>query len=116
MLNALFADSSVFFDSGSAELRDDSQAVLTRAAELLDTIPFTAVLIEGHTDSDGDDASNQVLSEQRAQAVLDYFAGYFGDASRLSAVGYGESQPIADNSTPEGKARNRRIQLKVTVG
>jgi outer membrane protein OmpA-like peptidoglycan-associated protein len=116
MLNALLADSSVFFDSGSAELKPESLEVLSRAADLLGRIPFVSVTIEGHTDSDGDEASNQALSEQRAQAVLDYFSGYFGDSSRFIAIGYGESQPIADNSTDEGKARNRRIQLVVVAG
>jgi len=116
MLNALFADSSVFFASGSAELTEESQSTLSLAASILESVPFTAVEIEGHTDSDGDDASNQALSEARAQAVRQYLVDYSGGdyADQLTAVGYGESRPIADNATPEGKARNRRIQFRVT--
>ena len=116
MLNALFADSSVLFASGSAELTEDSTSTLSRAAEILESVPFAAVEIEGHTDSDGEDASNQALSEARAEAVREYLVDYSGDdyADQHTAVGYGESRPIADNALPEGKARNRRIQFRVT--
>ncbi|MEO1630254.1 MAG: OmpA family protein, partial [Bacteroidota bacterium] len=68
-----------------------------------------SLLIEGHTDSDGGDASNQTLSEDRAAAVKAYLVDNGIDADRLDTAGYGESEPVADNETPEGKAQNRRV-------
>ncbi|HUV00278.1 MAG TPA: OmpA family protein, partial [Bacteroidales bacterium] len=67
--------------------------------------------VEGHTDSDGDDASNQSLSERRAQAVVAEFTKMGIAAARLSSKGWGESAPIDSNSTPEGKANNRRVEF-----
>jgi outer membrane protein OmpA-like peptidoglycan-associated protein len=70
------------------------------------------VAIEGHTDADGDDAANQALSEKRAAAVKAFIVSSHGvDASRLEAAGFGESKPVADNATAEGKQQNRRVEL-----
>ncbi len=66
---------------------------------------------EGHTDSDGSNESNQKLSEARAKAVVDAITNSGIDAARLSSAGFGEEKPIADNSTSEGKAKNRRVEL-----
>jgi OmpA-OmpF porin, OOP family len=68
--------------------------------------------VAGHTDADGSDASNQTLSEARARAAVEYLATKGVGADRLKAAGYGETQPIADNTTKEGKAKNRRITFK----
>ena len=68
--------------------------------------------IEGHTDSDGEEAFNQDLSERRAAAVRAYLTGERGiQASRLESAGFGESKPVAENATPEGKQQNRRVEL-----
>jgi len=71
----------------------------------------TYVEIVGHTDDVGDDAYNQELSEQRAQSVYDYLANTGMDVSNVVVVGMGESMPIASNSTPEGRAENRRVEI-----
>jgi outer membrane protein OmpA-like peptidoglycan-associated protein len=70
------------------------------------------VEIEGHTDASGSEAHNLKLSQQRAESVRDYLVSKGVEASRLVAKGYGESQPIADNDSPEGMAKNRRVELK----
>jgi outer membrane protein OmpA-like peptidoglycan-associated protein len=73
----------------------------------------TNVLIEGHTDSDGSDAYNQTLSEKRASTVADYVKQLGVTGSRITTKGYGESQPVASNDTPEGKQANRRVEIAV---
>jgi OOP family OmpA-OmpF porin len=69
---------------------------------------------EGHTDSTGPEAFNQVLSERRAQSVVDFLAAQGVGTGRVTAVGFGESKPIADNATREGRAENRRVVLRRT--
>ena len=71
------------------------------------------VELGGHTDSSGDDKVNQALSQRRADSVKKYLAGKGIAADRLTAVGYGEAQPIADNKTKAGRQENRRVELKV---
>ena len=76
----------------------------------------TTVTIEGHTDSVGSTASNQKLSQQRADAVREVLVSQFGvNPSRLIAIGYGETRPIADNGTPMGRQENRRVEAVVTA-
>jgi OmpA-OmpF porin, OOP family len=75
--------------------------------------PNTNIEISGHTDTDGDEAANQGLSEKRAQAVADYLVKAGLPANRFSAVGYGSTQPTAGNDTDQGKAQNRRIDFVV---
>ncbi|HET6545252.1 MAG TPA: OmpA family protein [Rhodanobacteraceae bacterium] len=92
----------------------DSVAILDQAIDALNRYPQIQVELDGHTDSIGTDAYNQKLSERRAQIVYDYLTSHGIDASRITAVkGFGESQPIDTNSTREGRARNRRTELKV---
>ncbi len=112
-LNELFQLEPIQFDSGSANIRDESTATLDDAAALLLANTEASVTVEGHTDSQGDDGLNLGLSQDRAQAVLDYLAGAGVDESRLSATGFGEGNPIADNGTPEGRQQNRRIEFKL---
>ncbi len=77
--------------------------------------PESRVRVEGHTDSHGTDAANLKLSSERAQAVRQYLVANMGmDISRIEAVGYGESRPVATNETAEGRARNRRIDVVIT--
>jgi OOP family OmpA-OmpF porin len=74
--------------------------------------PRSQIVIEGHTDSYGDDGANLTLSRRRAEAIGAYLSGTLGVQSfRISAVGYGETQPIASNDTPQGRERNRRIDV-----
>ena len=75
------------------------------------THPDLNFSVEGHTDSDGSDESNLVLSEKRAMAVKDALVGKGIDEKRLSTVGHGESKPLNDNSTPENRAKNRRVEF-----
>lgn len=101
----------VEFDFNKATIRKGYHDVLREAAEFMKQYPNTEAVIEGHTDSKGSDKYNQKLSEQRARAVRDYLVKNFGLSSeRLTAVGYGESRPVADNSTEEGRQRNRRVE------
>lgn len=101
----------VVFDPGTASLQPSSITAIDRLAQLLSVYPERSVRIEGHTDSAGDDADNQALSERRAHAVRDELLARGVDAKRVEAVGYGETRPIADNGTPGGRQKNRRIEM-----
>jgi OOP family OmpA-OmpF porin len=103
----------VNFDNDSAALRAEATAILNDAAATLKRYPSLKIEVAGHTDSHADDAYNQRLSEQRARTVLDYFVANGIAADRLAAKGYGESQPVADNTTEEGRFRNRRVELRI---
>ncbi|MFQ5600273.1 MAG: OmpA family protein [Candidatus Krumholzibacteriia bacterium] len=105
----------VSFATGSAELETSSYPVLDEAGEVLSRWPQLHVEIAGHTDSRGKVGTNRVLSERRAQAVGDYLLWRFPQisSSQLRVMGYGEEQPIATNSTAEGRAKNRRVELHV---
>jgi OOP family OmpA-OmpF porin len=113
----LFADllgkARIRFESGSAEIVADSAGLIDRLIETALRCPNANIEIAGHTDSDGDEAGNQALSEKRAQAVADYLVRAGLPATRFSAVGYGATQPVASNDTDQGKAQNRRIDFVV---
>ena len=102
----------VNFENDSAKLAPESSVTLDAVAASLLAWSEVKVEIAGHTDATGSDAYNLKLSERRASSVLDYLASKGVDASRLAAKGYGESQPVAENKTAEGRARNRRVELK----
>jgi len=102
----------VNFAFNSAEIDGASSVVLDAAAEQLNACPNVAVRVEGNTDSIGTDEYNQGLSERRAESVQRHLVGRGVSASRLTAVGHGESQPVASNDTDEGRALNRRVELK----
>ena len=104
----------VKFDFDRAEVKQDSMADIRDLADFMKQYGQTTTVVEGHTDSIGTDAYNQRLSERRANAVRDVLVNQHGlDASRIDAVGYGESRPVADNSTEEGRAINRRVEAEV---
>jgi OOP family OmpA-OmpF porin len=103
----------VHFDYDKATLKPESIRILDAAVNTLKNHPQIKVEVAGHTDSRGSEAYNQQLSERRAKVVYDYLVDHGIDANRLSWRGYGESQPIADNSTEAGRAQNRRTELKV---
>ena len=107
------ANGKIRFESGRATIDLDSAGLLDRLIEIAMRCPTADIEIAGHTDADGEDASNQTLSEKRAQAVLDYLVKAGLPASRFTAMGYGSSQPVASNDTDEGKAQNRRIDFLV---
>jgi OOP family OmpA-OmpF porin len=102
----------VNFAFDSAEIDGASSVVLDAAADQLNECRNVSVMVEGNTDSIGTDAYNQGLSERRAESVRSHLIGRGVSASRLTAVGYGESRPIASNDTDEGRALNRRVELK----
>lgn len=101
----------VFFDFNKATLKPESESVLQKAATLLTTKKGFAVEVQGHTDNVGGDAYNQGLSGQRAETVKAWLGKHGVEAARLSSKGYGKTQPVADNGTDEGRAKNRRVEL-----
>ncbi len=101
----------VTFDNDQATLRPDAIAILDRAAATLQQWGSIKVEVAGHTDSWSDDDHNLKLSQRRAEAVRDYLVAKGVAADRLSARGYGESRPVADNATEAGRAQNRRVEL-----
>ncbi len=102
----------VLFATNSARIRPESTPTLLEIGMMLQGNPDLRIAIEGHTDSDGTTEFNQDLSERRAKAVMEYLVTEMNiDAARLTAMGFGESKPVAGNDTPEGKAQNRRVDL-----
>lgn len=100
------------FDFNKATIRPDSDAVLNKVLALLNARPDLKLEVQGHTDNVGGDAYNQKLSEARANAVVAWLTAKAVAATRLSARGYGMTMPIADNGSDEGRAKNRRVEIK----
>jgi len=102
------------FASGQSDVDDAHRALLEKVRQAIDVFPNSQVIIEGHTDSYGGDEANMALSRRRAEAVSSYLTNELGVAAfRLSAVGYGETRPIANNETAQGRERNRRIDIRI---
>ena len=102
------------FPSGSADIGDTDYQLLTKVQNAIRIFDDSEVIVEGHTDSHGADDSNLSLSEQRAESVRQYLMAQMGlSYDQVSAVGYGETQPVANNETPQGRARNRRIDVRI---
>jgi OmpA-OmpF porin, OOP family len=104
---------TILFNSGKATFKKETFPVLQAIAAILKEFPTSRFMIEGHTDSDGKDAMNQTLSENRAHAVVNYLIENGIAADRLQHAGYGESRPIDTNKTTKGKANNRRVEVKL---
>lgn len=104
-------ESDLLFDVDSAVLDRGSQASLEEMASVLNEFDKTAVVVQGHTDADGSEQHNQELSERRARAVHNYLVSRGVDAGRMTAVGHGESFPVASNASPSGKRSNRRVDV-----
>ena len=101
----------VLFDFGKATIRPDSEPVLVKAAAVLKARPAAKAQLSGHTDNVGGDDYNQKLSDARAASVMQWLSAHGVEASRLTSSGYGKTQPVADNGTDAGRARNRRVEL-----
>jgi OOP family OmpA-OmpF porin len=113
LFSDLLSKTKIRFLTGRATLDSDSTGLLDHLVETALRCPNATIEIAGHTDSDGEDAANQSLSERRAQAVLDYFVKAGLPADRFTAIGYGSTKPVASNDTDDGKAQNRRIEFLV---
>jgi outer membrane protein OmpA-like peptidoglycan-associated protein len=105
--------SDVLFDTGSSALKAGAYQEINRVAQVLIQYPETRIRVAGHTDSDGAEAFNQDLSVRRAEAVRNALVQQGVAAARISIIGFGESQPIADNTTAAGKQLNRRVVITI---
>jgi outer membrane protein OmpA-like peptidoglycan-associated protein len=109
----LYVRDSVLFDRDSVEIDDAARAVLDLGVLLMQQNPQITIDIEGHTDADGSDAMNQALSQRRVDVIYAYLLSQGVDPARLTTAAFGETQPIADNTTPEGKVKNRRVEFTI---
>ncbi len=108
-----YAAKNIFFETGSAKLKAISNKNLNEVAKLLKENESVQLDVEGHTDNSGKADKNQTLSENRAKAVFDYLVAKGIDAARMTSAGFGQDQPVADNATPAGRSKNRRVELKL---
>lgn len=106
-------DSGILFASNQAALEGPARANIEELARILKKYEDTNVLIEGHTDSQGSEDYNLELSRRRAQSVANYLAEQQVDATRFTLMGYGETQPVASNETPQGRRENRRVEIAI---
>jgi outer membrane protein OmpA-like peptidoglycan-associated protein len=115
LLDALNKQGSVTvyinFDTNKAAIKPDSRPVVDQVVKLLQDNQDLKVSIEGHTDNTGSSAKNKTLSAQRAQSVVDVLVKEGISVKRLSAKGWGQEQPLADNGTEEGRMKNRRVEI-----
>jgi outer membrane protein OmpA-like peptidoglycan-associated protein len=106
--------SDFLFGVDSAELKAGAYDEISRVAQVLVQYPQSSILVAGHTDSTGSDVHNQQLSERRAQVVKNALGGQGVNPARMTTIGFGESKPIADNSTEAGRQINRRVEITIT--
>ncbi len=111
MSDGKFITYGITFDVGKATIKPESMGEINRIVQLMNENPSLKFSVEGHTDSTGNATSNQTLSEQRSQAIVAKLVELGIAADRLTAVGKGQNSPIADNSTDEGRAKNRRVEF-----
>lgn len=105
--------SEILFDFDSHQLGSNAEPVLTKVLQVLREYPENAIVIEGHTDTEGTDSYNQELSEQRAMAVKNWLVSSGLDSGRIETIGYGETKPAASNDTDEGRSKNRRVEITI---
>ncbi|AJF05604.1 OmpA family protein [Geoalkalibacter subterraneus] len=111
---ALTFKSDVMFDVNSASLKPGAYDEINRVANVLSQYPQTRLTISGHTDSTGSEEYNLQLSQRRAEAVKNALLAQGVSAARMNTIGYGEANPIADNSTEHGRQLNRRVEIRIT--
>lgn len=116
LLDEIGRRNAIYFESGSAQVAPDSHGVLDRIAMTLSLCPQARVVIEGHTDADGDPVANRELSLRRAEAVRKFLGDVGVDVARLEALGFGSDRPAVEETTEEDKAKNRRIEFNVIDG
>jgi outer membrane protein OmpA-like peptidoglycan-associated protein len=104
---------AVLFDVNSAALKANAQTTLTQMADVMVNYPETDILVKGHTDSKGSEKYNQELSERRSKAVTNYLITKGIPTTRITAVGFGETMPVASNDTSEGRQQNRRVEIEI---
>ncbi|MGD9842382.1 MAG: OmpA family protein, partial [Steroidobacteraceae bacterium] len=108
---------AINFRSGKSTIEPASFPILAKVSEAIKLFPTASLIVEGHTDSAGSDSANLLLSQDRADAVRQYLISNLGvSAEKVSSVGYGESKPVANNETENGRARNRRIDVVMDIG
>lgn len=107
------AGRAVYFHSGSSTIKSESHLTLNQVANYLGNCPSLTLTISAHTDSDGTAANNMSLSERRANAVKKYLVSYGAKQGQIETKAFGETQPIADNNTTEGKQQNRRVEFSL---
>lgn len=106
----------ITFPVGKSTIEPASFALMTKVQDSLKLFPNASIIVEGHTDADGSDSANLILSQDRADAVKQYLISNAGiNAEKISSIGYGESRPVASNQSAESKARNRRIDLVIQM-
>jgi outer membrane protein OmpA-like peptidoglycan-associated protein len=111
LTNGKFVTTGIKFDVAKATIKPESMGIINYVVKMMTDHPELNFSVEGHTDSDGESASNQKLSEARAKAVTETMINAGISADRLSSKGYGETKPMTSNDTPEGKAQNRRVEF-----
>ncbi|MBR2776270.1 MAG: OmpA family protein [Prevotella sp.] len=106
-----FVTNNILFETGKATLKPESMEEIQKVADYMKKNPSARFEVQGHTDNQGSDAINDPLSQQRAQAVVDALEKLGCDPFNMRAVGKGSHEPVADNSTDEGRAKNRRVEF-----
>ncbi|MEZ2414334.1 OmpA family protein [Muriicola sp. E247] len=115
-INVTFNEGAgVYFDTNKSNIKGTSVETLNKLAGILKEYPKTVILVEGHTDSAGSEEYNMGLSKLRAESVTNYLIGQGIATNRFTTKWYGELQPVADNSTAEGKSKNRRVELGIVA-
>jgi len=104
---------AVLFDVNSAALKPEASGTMNQMADVMVRYPETDILVKGHTDSTGSEKDNQDLSERRATMVKNHLIDRGVTHQRVTAMGFGETMPIASNDTPEGRAQNRRVEIEI---
>ncbi|MFH1965610.1 MAG: OmpA family protein [Acidobacteriota bacterium] len=109
----ILLSSEILFDFDSHQLGSNAEPVLTKVLQVIREYPENAIVIEGHTDSEGSDSYNQTLSENRAMSVKTWLVSSGADAGRIETTGCGETEPVASNDTDEGRSKNRRVEIAI---
>jgi outer membrane protein OmpA-like peptidoglycan-associated protein len=106
----------ILFDVNKATLKQNTQVALGKLAGIVSLFPNVNLRVEGYTDSTGSDELNNRLSKERADAVMSFLQGQGVAAARMTAAGYGPKFPVADNANPEGRSKNRRVEIVLAEG